>query len=257
MLIVISPAKTLDLESKYKSPLTTRPEFLPDSGKLIKIMREYSAQDLKQLMNTSDAISTLNVERFKKWKTPFSETNARPAIFTFKGDVYTGLEVENFSSADLKYAQDHLRILSGLYGALKPLDLMQAYRLEMGTSISNERGKNLYEFWGDKVTDAINRDMSAQKDDTLVNLASNEYFSVLNKKSVQANIVTPVFKDYSNGKYRVISFYAKKARGKMAAWIIQNRVSKPGALADFAIDGYRYSSAESSPDKPVFLRKPK
>ena len=214
MLIVISPAKTLDLESKYKSPLTTRPEFLPDSGKLIKIMRAYSAQDLKQLMNTSDAISTLNVERFKKWKTPFSETNARPAIFTFKGDVYTGLEVENFSSADLKYAQDHLRILSGLYGALKPLDLMQAYRLEMGTSISNERGKNLYEFWGDKVTDAINRDMSALKDDTLVNLASNEYFSVLNKKSVQANIVTPVFKDYSNGKYRVISFYAKKARGE-------------------------------------------
>ena len=257
MLIVISPAKTLDLESKYKSPLTTRPEFLPDSGKLIKIMREYSAQDLKQLMNTSDAISTLNVERFKKWKTPFSETNARPAIFTFKGDVYTGLEVENFSSADLKYAQNHLRILSGLYGALKPLDLMQAYRLEMGTRVINERGKNLYEFWGDKVTDAINRDMSAQKDDTLVNLASNEYFSVLNKKSVQANIVTPVFKDYSNGKYRVISFYAKKARGKMAAWIIQNRVDKTEALPDFVADGYRYSKAESSPDKPVFLRKPK
>ncbi len=257
MLIVISPAKTLDLESKFKSPVTTKPEFLPDSGKLVKIMREYSAPDLKQLMNTSDAISTLNVERFKKWKTPFSEANARPAIFTFKGDVYTGLEVENFSSADLKYAQNHLRILSGLYGALKPLDLMQAYRLEMGTRVSNERGKNLYEFWGDKVTDAINRDMKVLKDDTLVNLASNEYFSVLNKKAVHANIVTPVFKDYSNGKYRVISFFAKKARGKMAAWIIQNRVSKTEALPDFDIDGYRYSSAESSPDKPVFLRKQK
>ncbi len=257
MLIVISPAKTLDLESKYKSPLTTRPEFLSDSGKLIKIMREYSAQDLKKLMSISDAISNLNVERFQNWKTPFSETNARPAIFTFKGDVYTGLEVENFSSADLKYAQDHLRILSGLYGALKPLDLMQAYRLEMGTSVSNERGKNLYEFWGNKVTRAINRDMKAKNDHTLINLASNEYFSVLDKKTVEADIVTPVFKDYSNGKYRVISFYAKKARGKMAAWIIQNRVDKAAVLADFAEDGYGYSKTESSPDKPVFLRKQK
>jgi uncharacterized protein len=255
MLIVISPAKTLDLESKYKGVSNSKPEFLADSRKLVKIMREHTSDDLKKLMNTSEAISTLNVERFKKWKTPFNEANARPAIFTFKGDVYTGLEVENFSAADLKYSQDHLRILSGLYGLLKPLDLMQAYRLEMGTSLENERGKNLYAFWGDKISDAVNRDLKAQDDEILINLASNEYFSVLNKKLLQGEIVTPVFKDYSNGKYKVISFYAKKARGKMAAWIIRNRIKDADSLQDFNQDAYKYSKDESTAQKPVFLRK--
>ncbi|MBT6043615.1 MAG: peroxide stress protein YaaA, partial [Gammaproteobacteria bacterium] len=207
MLIVISPAKTLDLESKYKKVSNTKPEFLTDSRKLVNIMRQHTSDDLKKLMHTSEAISTLNVERFKKWKTPFSESNARPSIFTFKGDVYTGLEVESFSAADLKYSQDHLRILSGLYGLLKPLDLMQAYRLEMGTGLENDRGKNLYAFWGDKITRAVNRDLKAQDDGVLINLASNEYFSVLDKKLLEADIVTPVFKDYSKGKFKVISFF--------------------------------------------------
>lgn len=255
MLIVISPAKTLDLESPYNAPAPTQPEFLSDSRKLVRIMRDYSAADLGELMHTSEAISTLNVERFRQWKTPFSEANARPSIFMFKGDVYTGLEAENFSAADLKYAQDHLRILSGLYGALKPLDLMQAYRLEMGTALENERGENLYAFWRDKVTKAVKRDLAAQKDPVLVNLASNEYFSVLDKKALGAQIVTPVFKDYSSGKYRVLSFFAKKARGRMAAWILQNRIADPGKLAGFKVDGYKYSKAESTADKPVFLRK--
>jgi len=257
MLIVISPAKTLDLESDYKAPAMTQPELLIDSRKLVKIMRNYDADGLSELMKTSEAISTLNVERFRQWKTPFTENNARPALFTFKGDVYTGLEVEKFSTADLNYAQKHLRILSGLYGALKPLDLMQAYRLEMGTDLDNERGKNLYAFWGDKVTRQINEDLAAQKDDVLVNLASNEYFKVLDKKLLDASVVTPVFKDYSNGKYKVISFFAKKARGRMAAWVIQNRVKDTNALADFKSDGYRYSKTESTPSKPVFLRKQK
>ncbi len=255
MLIVISPAKTLDLESKYKKVSNTKPEFLTDSRKLVKIMREHTSDDLKQLMHISEAISTLNVERFKNWKTPFSEANARPSIFTFKGDVYTGLEVENFSAADLKYSQEHLRILSGLYGLLKPLDLMQAYRLEMGTSLENERGKNLYAFWGDKITHAVNRDLQAQHDEVLINLASNEYFSVLDTKLLKADVITPIFKDYSNGKYKVISFFAKKARGKMAAWIIQNRIKDLDSLKGFKQEGYKYSKDESSAQKPVFLRK--
>jgi len=161
MLIVISPAKTLDLESAYKAPATSQPAFLSDSRKLVKIMRNYSADDLAALMHTSDAISTLNADRYRQWKTPFSESNARPSIFTFMGDVYTGLEAQKLSQEDLDYAQAHLRILSGLYGALRPLDLMQAYRLEMGTGLENERGKDLYAFWGDKITRAINKDLKA------------------------------------------------------------------------------------------------
>ena len=255
MLIVISPAKTLDLESDYKAPAVSQPEFLIDTRKLVKIMRGYSAADLGTLMHTSEALSTLNEERYKTWRTPFNEDNARASLFTFKGDVYTGLEAEKFSAADLEYAQDHLRILSGLYGALRPLDLMQPYRLEMGTELNNERGKNLYAFWGDKLSKAINRDLKAQGDNVLVNLASNEYFSALDKKALDAQIVTPVFKDYSSGQYRVLSFFAKKARGRMAAWILKNRVKDAGELAKFRLDGYHYSKDDSGPDKPVFLRK--
>ena len=255
MLIVISPAKTLDLESSFKSPGNTKPEFLSDSRKLVKIMRGYAAPDLKKLMSTSEAISTLNVDRYKKWETPFTETNARPSIFTFKGDVYAGMKAESFSSQDLEFAQNHLRILSGLYGALKPLDLMQPYRLEMGTGLNNERGKNLYEFWGDKITRSINRDLKAQQDNILINLASNEYFSVLDMKKLKGEIVTPVFKDYSSGQYRVLSFFAKKARGKMAAWIIQNRVKEIATLTEFNVDGYKYKAGESNAKKLVFLRE--
>ena len=257
MLIVISPAKTLDLESKYKAPAITQPAFLTDTRKLVKIMRGYSADGLSSLMHTSEKISELNEVRYKKWKTPFNEDNARPAIFTFKGDVYTGLEAENFSAADLKYAQQHLRILSGLYGALRPLDLMQAYRLEMGIDLANERGKNLYAFWGDKVTRAIKSDIAAQGDDILINLASNEYFNVLNKKALDAEIITPVFKDFSNGSYKVISFFAKKARGQMAAWIIRNRVSTVDGLLTFNEDGYKINKQDSTANRLVFQRKQK
>lgn len=255
MLIVISPAKTLDLESAYKAPEVSQPDFLTDTRKLVKHMRAFSAEELSNLMHTSEAISTQNVARYKQWKTPFREDNARPSIFTFKGDVYTGLEVETFSAADLTYAQAHLRILSGLYGTLKPLDLMQPYRLEMGTALENERGKNLYEFWGDKLTRAINKDLKAAKDDILVNLASNEYFNALDKKALKADIVQPVFKDFSSGQYRVLSFFAKKARGRMAAWILKNRVEEVQQLETFNQDGYKFSKNDSTLEKPVFLRK--
>jgi hypothetical protein len=206
-------------------------------------------------MHTSEAISTLNAGRYKQWKTPFSKSNARPSIFTFMGDVYTGLEAQKLSQEDLDYSQAHLRILSGLYGSLRPLDLMQAYRLEMGTGLENERGKDLYAFWGDKITRAINKDLKATGDTVLINLASNEYYNVLDKKTLKADIVQPVFKDFSSGQYRVLSFFAKKARGRMAAWIIQNRVEDPKGLEKFRLDGYKYSKSDSSPEKPVFLRK--
>ena len=255
MLIVISPAKTLDLESAYKATATSQPAFLSDTRKLVKIMRGYSADDLAALMHTSDAISTLNVDRFKQWKTPFKESNARPSIFTFMGDVFTGFEAQKLSQKDMDYAQSHLRILSGLYGALRPLDLMQAYRLEMGTGLKNEHGKDLYAFWGDKITKSINKDLKAVGDEVLVNLASNEYFNALDKKILKAELVQPVFKDFSSGQYRVLSFFAKKARGRMAAWIIQNRVEDPEGLTKFRLDGYKYSKNDSTPEKPVFLRK--
>jgi cytoplasmic iron level regulating protein YaaA (DUF328/UPF0246 family) len=255
MLIVISPAKTLDLESAYKAPATSQPAFLSDTRKLVKIMRGYSADDLAALMHTSDAISTLNADRFKQWKTPFKESNARPSIFTFMGDVYTGFEAQKLSQNDLDYAQSHLRILSGLYGALRPLDLMQAYRLEMGIGLKNEHGKDLYAFWGDKITKSINKDLKATGDEVLINLASNEYFNALDKKILKAELVQPVFKDFSSGQYRVLSFFAKKARGRMAAWIIQNKVEDPQGLTKFRLDGYKYSKNDSTPEKPVFLRK--
>ena len=255
MLIVISPAKTLDLESAYKAPATSQPAFLSDTRKLVKIMRGYSADDLAALMHTSDAISTLNADRFKQWKTPFKESNARPSIFTFMGDVYTGFEAQKLSQKDMDYAQSHLRILSGLYGALRPLDLMQAYRLEMGIGLKNEHGKDLYAFWGDKITKSINKDLKATGDEVLINLASNEYFNALDKKILKAELVQPVFKDFSSGQYRVLSFFAKKARGRMAAWIIQNKVEDPQGLTKFRLDGYKYSKNDSTPEKPVFLRK--
>ena len=257
MLIILSPAKTLDLDTPFKAPASTQPEFLGDTRKLVKILRTYDTAGLTSLMQTSAAISGINVARYKSWKTPFSDANARPAIFTFKGDVYTGLEADTFSKADLAWAQDHLRILSGLYGALRPLDLMQAYRLEMGTALANERGKDLYAFWGDKVSKAITRDLKAQGDDVLVNLASNEYSNVLQKKALNARIVAPVFKDFSSGQYRVLSFFAKKARGQMAAWILKQRCTDPEQLAGFNLDGYGYSMKDSTPDKPVFLRRNK
>ena len=254
MLIVVSPAKTLDYESELPTLKTTQPRLLDDSDVLIERARQLSPADVSSLMGVSDKIAHLNVERFAQWQRPFNKKNARPAAFAFKGDVYTGLEIDTFTDNQLKEAQTSFRMLSGLYGVLRPLDLMQPYRLEMGTKLDTPRGKDLYTFWGDIITEQLNKDMKAAKTDVLVNLASNEYFKSVNKKGINGRIIEPVFQDEKNGKYKVISFYAKKARGLMAAWIIKKGIKDPAKLKNFDVAGYCFASDLSTPDKPVFHR---
>lgn len=255
MLIVISPAKTLDFETQATTNIHSQPTMLEDSELLIDTLSTKSPNDIEKLMKISPKLAELNVERYHNWSQPFTENNAKQAVLAFKGDVYTGLNAESLNEEQLAYAQDHLRILSGLYGVLRPLDLMQAYRLEMGTKLANARGKNLYEFWGMKVTEEINQQLKANNSDLLVNLASNEYFKSVKTKAVSADIVTPAFKDWKNGQYKMISFYAKKARGLMTAWVIKNQINKLDQLAKFDVDGYQYSPNDSDALNPVFLRK--
>ncbi len=255
MLIVISPAKTLDYETSVSTKKETQPTFLPESEKLITELQALSPEDITELMHVSSKIAELNFSRFLNWEQPLTSPKARQAIFAFKGDVYTGIDIQQYKAADLEFAQKHLRILSGLYGLLRPLDLMLPYRLEMGTRFANSRGENLYKFWGEKLSEAVNQALEAQKDQVLVNLASNEYFKALKTQNLNAEIVTPVFKDYKNGQYKVISFFAKKARGLMASYILLNRIKDKEGLSDFAEAGYRYSKAESTDASPVFLRK--
>lgn len=254
MLMVISPAKTLDYETKPKTKTHTTPDFLADSQILIDELRQLSPHEISALMSVSDKIGTLNYDRFQQWSPSFTSENAKQAMLAFKGDVYTGLAAETFNRSEFTFAQKHLRILSGLYGLLRPLDLMQAYRLEMGTKLPNNRGKDLYQFWGDQITDALNAQLKKLKAETLVNLASNEYFKSVNKKQLAANIVTPVFKDLKNGQYKIISFYAKKARGLMAAWVIKNQVVDVNSLVDFNEAGYQYNAAMSDAKQWVFTR---
>lgn len=224
MLMVISPAKTLDYESPLATDTYTQPEFLDDACELVDQLKELEPHQISNLMSISDKLGQLNAERFQSWHTPFTPENARQAVLAFKGDVYTGLDAESFSEEDFEFAQQHLRMLSGLYGVLKPLDLMQPYRLEMGTRFENNRGKDLYAFWGSKITDEINR-LLADDDGVLVNLASNEYFKSVKKKDLEGRLITPQFKDWKNGQYKMISFYAKKARGLMCRFAIQNRIT--------------------------------
>lgn len=255
MLIVISPAKTLDFETKAKTRRHTIPEFIPQSKQLIKELKQLSPADISSLMGISDKLGVLNYDRFQNWKPKFTENNAKQAILAFKGDVYTGLDAESFNAGNFTFAQKHLRILSGLYGLLRPLDLMQPYRLEMGTKFENKKGKNLYEFWGETLTESLNNDLKASKSKVLVNLASNEYYKALKPKMINADIVSPVFKDWKNGEYKIISFFAKKARGLMSAYIIRNKLKSADELLSFDLDGYGYSAKLSTSDKPVFIRK--
>lgn len=257
MLTVLSPAKTLDYETPLTIKKNSQPLFKSESAELIELLREFTPKKLAHLMNVSPKIADLNVDRFEAWDPKPSVKNARQAMFAFNGDVYTGLQAYDLTEADCVFAQDHLRILSGLYGALRPLDLMQAYRLEMGTKLSNEYGKNLYDFWGSKVTDVINRQLKKNGDSVLVNLASNEYFKVIKADQLNARVVSPVFKDEKNGKYKIITFFAKKTRGVMSRWLIRNRVTDPKKLTAFAEHGYRFSAKDSTEDQPVFLRKEK
>ena len=250
MLIVISPAKKLDYTSSVNSSLSTQPELLDHSQELLQGLKALAPQEVSSLMSLSDKLGALNFERFQEWQTPFTEDNARPAVLAFKGDVYQGLDADSMSDEDLRWAQDHLRILSGLYGLLRPLDLMQAYRLEMGTKFTNPRGADLYQFWGDTITDELNKTDSS----VLVNLASNEYFKSVRKKDISARIITPVFMDKKNDSYKIISFYAKKARGLMSSYIIRNRITEVEQIKSFDSDGYCYNAALSEVDKWVFVR---
>lgn len=254
MLMVISPAKTLD----YASPLATeeysQPRFLEQSSQLVEVLRELSPSELASLMKLSDKLTGLNVARFTEWQPNFTPDNARQAVLAFKGDVYTGLDASSLSAEDFAYAQQHLRILSGLYGVLRPLDLMQPYRLEMGTRLNNPGGKNLYEFWGKRLTESLNQCLSKQNSDTLLNLASNEYFKAVQPKLLNATLVNVDFKDLKNDEYKIISFYAKKARGIMARYVIQNKIDTVEALKDFTEQGYYYSQEQSKPNHLVFLR---
>lgn len=255
MLIVVSPAKTLDYESPLATQTYTQPELTEHSAELIEVCRELTPAQIASLMKVSDKIAGLNAARFAEWQPVFTTDNARQAILAFKGDVYTGLEAETLDEDGFAYAQQHLRMLSGLYGLLRPLDLMQPYRLEMGTKLENPRGANLYQFWGDIITDKLNAALAAQGDDVLVNLASNEYFKAVKLKKIAGKIITPVFKDCKNGTYKVISFYAKKARGMMARYILDHKVDSVEGLKAFDTAGYYFVPAESTATELVFKRE--
>ncbi|MGR2858476.1 peroxide stress protein YaaA [Erwinia sp. 1181_3] len=254
MLMVISPAKTLDFESPLATTRYTQPMLLDESQKLIAVARQLSPADISSLMHISDKLAVLNAERFNDWQPDFTPDNARQAILAFKGDVYTGLQAETFSEAAFDFSQQHLRMLSGLYGLLRPLDLMQAYRLEMGIKLANPVGKDLYSFWGDKLTHALNAALAEQGDSVLINLASDEYFKAVKPKLLNAEIVKPVFLDEKNGKFKVISFYAKKARGLMSRYIIENELTQPEQLKKFDVDGYAFDADASKGNELVFKR---
>lgn len=255
MLIVVSPAKTLDYESPLVTEQYTLPELTEHSQQLIEVCRELTPMDIARLMKVSDKIAGLNAARFAEWVPTFTPENARPAMFAFKGDVYTGLAAETMTAKQIAYAQQHFRMLSGLYGLLRPLDLMQPYRLEMGTKLENPRGANLYQFWGNIITDKVNLALAEQGDDILVNLASNEYFKSVKPKQVKGTIITPVFKDAKKGQYKVISFYAKKSRGLMARYIIDNQIDSIEKLKEFDAAGYYFVAAESTATELVFKRE--
>lgn len=255
MLMVISPAKKLDVESPSTVKKNTQPLLLPDAEQLIDELKKLAPQEVSSLMHISDKLGTLNYDRYQEWQSPFTPDNAKQAILTFKGDVYVGLDAESLSKSELDFAQQHLSILSGLYGVLRPLDLMQAYRLEMGTRFENTRGNNLYAFWGDKITQQLNKQLKKNKSQTLVNLASTEYFKSVDISSLNADVVTPIFKDEKNGVYKIISFYAKKARGLMAAYAIKNGITDAKGLKRFTVDGYAYQADQSNDKEWVFTRE--
>ncbi len=255
MLILVSPAKTLDFESPPLFDDNTQPEFLDHSQELIDQLKKLPAKKVGDLMNISAKLAELNAQRFKSWQQPLKPGKAKQSVFAFQGDVYIGLDAATMNKRDVNFAQKHLRILSGLYGVLRPLDLMLPYRLEMGTKMKNRRGANLYHFWGDHVTDFLNDELSVQKKPLVINLASNEYFKVVNKHKLDAELISPVFKDRKNGEYKLISFFAKKARGMMARYLIDHRIKNIEDLKGFDTAGYRYNAKMSTHNEPVFTRK--
>ena len=259
MILVISPAKALDYETPPTTATFTQPDFLDHAAELIEVLREKSPAQIAELMSLSDQLSSLNVARYASWSRPFAPDSAKQALLAFDGDVYEGLDAKSLADDDLAWAQDHLRILSGLYGVLRPLDLMQAYRLEMGTRLANPRGKNLYEFWGERITEELNRLLAREEDAgrerVLVNLASDEYFKSVKPKKLNGRIVTPVFEDWKGGRYKIISFYAKRARGLMSRYVITRRIDEVEALQGFDAEGYAFAADASDADTLVFRRR--
>ena len=253
LVTIISPAKKLDYSPVEKNIDSTIPSLLEHSNELIKDLKSLNPQEVSSLMSLSDKLGALNYERFQEWKTPFTKSNSKQAILAFKGDVYQGLDAESLSETELIWAQKHVRILSGLYGVLKPMDLMQPYRLEMGTKFATKRGQNLYDFWNSIITEELNKNFSSDNTN-LLNLASNEYFKSINVSELKANVISPVFMDKKNGKYKIISFFAKKARGLMTRYVIKNRIEDITDIQNFEEGGYFFSEAMSEDNKPVFCR---
>lgn len=260
MLIVLSPAKTLDFDTPVPHDLASlsaadrRPELISDSKDLVKILKAETPDSLQQMMGISDSLANLNHGRFQDWESPHPKKGSKEALYAFQGDVYQGLRAEAFTKKQLEIAQSQLRILSGLYGVLRPMDRILPYRLEMGTALANQRGKDLYQFWGDRITKVLGEQMQQNQSRFMLNLASNEYFRSVKPAQLPGPVVAPAFKELKNGKYKIISFFAKKARGTMASWVIRNRVRTQAKLIQFAEDGYRYDAESSSPAVPVFLR---
>lgn len=254
MLFLLSPAKKLDFDSPLPTSLHTNPLFVPEARALIDVLKKKSATEVANLMSLSPALAQLNVDRYAGWSEKFTQMNARPAALAFNGDVYEGLQAPTLSAADLQWAQDHLAILSGLYGVLRPLDLMQPYRLEMGTKLPNPAGKNLYEFWKDKIAPYLNERLANTKNPVIVNLASEEYFKSVNRKMLQARVIDCVFQDQKSDAWKIISFFAKRARGLMARFVVEQRVDSPEKLSMFNSEGYCFAPEVSTPDKLVFRR---
>ena len=259
MLVLLSPAKKLDYDSPVRTTLYTQPLFVKQAAELIKILKKKSADDMAGLMKLSDALAHLNVARYADWKPSFTQADSRQAVLAFNGDVYEGLDAPSLSDAQLKWAQQHVALLSGLYGVLRPLDLMRPYRLEMGTRLETGKGSNLYQFWGSTIADYLNERLAEMPDGkkgkgVVVNLASDEYFKSVDLKVLNARVVQCVFQDYKNGAWKVISFHAKRARGLMARHIIENKVVRPEGLTGFGSEGYAFAQEASSADRLVFRR---
>ena len=255
MLFLLSPAKSLDYETPAAGVPHTLPQFVPQSQALIEVLRQKSPQQIAELMDLSDALSALNVARYEAWHPKFTAKNSKQAVLAFNGDVYEGLDAKTLNAKQLEWAQDHVCILSGLYGVLRPLDWMQPYRLEMGTSLKNPKGANLYKFWGSQIAQYLNERLARDKSPVIINLASQEYFKSVDRKTLKARVIECVFEDYKGGKYKVISFNAKRARGLMARYAVQHQVLTPEGLLKFDSEGYAFDSAASELDRLVFRRK--
>jgi len=257
MLFLLSPAKSLDYDTPAEGVPHTLPQFVSQSAELIEVLKHKTPAEISQLMDLSDNLAALNVARYEAWRPKFSQKNSKQAVLAFNGDVYEGLDAKSLKLKDLEWAQEHVCILSGLYGVLRPLDWMQPYRLEMGTALANPRGQNLYHFWGDGIAQHLNKQLATHKTPVVINLASQEYFKAVDRKVLNARVIDCVFEDYKGGKYKVISFFAKRARGLLARYAIEKKIQNPEKLKDFKVEGYAYVASKSDDNRLVFRRREK